>query len=111
MRSTNSFDFTTAAVSNSLAKATLDPTALIWVPGAIQSPCSIGSVADVTVQIISAPSTASLAVLQAVMGMSRAGRHLIGKLSGMIKMLTPNPHPGYFACDLHGLEVGSGLYP
>ena len=67
-RSTKSLDFTIAGVSSSRAKGTLDPTALMWVPGEIHSPFKMGSVADETVQIISAPSTASLTVSNAFMG-------------------------------------------
>jgi len=49
-RSTKRRDRTTAAVSSSRANGTLDPTALMCVPGAIHPPSTTGSFEEVTVQ-------------------------------------------------------------
>src|SRR5947207_6586340 len=57
------------AVSNSLATGVLEPTALICVPLEIQSPITTGCADEVTVQIISAFSTASFAFFFILIGM------------------------------------------
>ena len=53
-----------AALSSSRSPCQQAPTALIWAPGFSHSPIKTGSLAWVTVQMISAPLTASSGVLQ-----------------------------------------------
>ena len=60
-RSTNKRDFTIAAVSSSRVKGTLDPMALMCVPGASQAPDSTGVCELVATTTTSAPRTASSA--------------------------------------------------